>query len=117
MKKFWLCLGIALIMVCWCGEGYLGFGTCPAFGQPYYSDNLSCNPSDPSCYNDYYAAPTADPLSQLLYYVAPPVVVEQGYEPRRGYERHDTGRGGEGRGGEGRGGEGRGESKEGEHHR
>jgi len=113
MKKFWLCLGIALIMACWCGQGYHGFGTCPAFGQAYNSDNLSCNPSDPACYNDYYAAPTADPLSQLLYYVAPPVVVEEPvYEPRRGYERHDAGRGGEGRGGEGRGG-----GKEEEHRR
>lgn len=100
MKKFWLCLGLALIMACWCGEGYQGFGTCPAFGQPYDSGNLSCNPSDPYCYNDYYAAPSADPLSQLLYYVAPPVVeVEPVYRPRQRYERQEPDRGRGGRGG------------------
>ena len=85
MKKFWLCLGIALILACWSGKGYYGFGTCPAFGQPYYDGNLTCDPSDPNCYNDYYAAPTANPLSQLLYYVAPPVVeVQPGYGPAMG---------------------------------
>jgi hypothetical protein len=120
MKKFWLCLGIALIMACWCGQGYHGFGTSPAFGQYYYDDNLSCNPSDPNCYNEYYAAPSADPLSQLLYYVAPPVVVEPGYSygpsygPGPGYEGHGGGyRGGGERGGGGHGG-GHGEGKEGE---
>ncbi len=100
MKKFWLCLGIALILACWSGKGYYGFGTCPAFGQPYYGGNLSCDPNDPTCYNEYYAAPTANPLAQLLYYVAPPVVVVQpAYEPRRGHERQEPRRGGEGRGG------------------
>jgi hypothetical protein len=117
MKKFWLCLWIALILACCCGKGYYGFGTCPAFGQPYYSGDLTCDPSYPNCYNDYYAAPSADPLSQLLYYVAPPVVVVEpnygpSYGPGRGYEGHEGGRGGEGRGGEGRGG-----GKEEEHHR
>jgi hypothetical protein len=100
MKKFWLCLGIALILACWSGKGYYGFGTCPAFGQPYYDGNLSCDPSDPNCYNEYYAAPAANPLAQLLYYVAPPVVVVQpGYGRGRGYEGHEGGHGGEGRGG------------------
>ncbi len=82
MKKFWLCLGLGLILACWCG---LGTGT--AFGQYYgsrgqYYDSrhLSCDPRDPSCYRDYHAAPYADPLSQFLYYVAPPVGRDQSYE-------------------------------------
>jgi hypothetical protein len=53
MKKFWLFLGLTLFLVCWGGGGYYGFGTCPAFGQSYYS------------------APYTNPLSQLLYYLAP----------------------------------------------
>ena len=94
MKKFWLSLGLTLILACWCGGGYYGFGTCPAFGQNYYSPSLSCNPSDPACYNDYYAAPYADPLSQLLYYVAPPVDRDYRYERRETYrERGDRERG------------------------
>ena len=113
MKKFWLCLGIALILACWSGKGYYGFGTCPAFGQPYNDGNLTCDPSDPNCYNEYYAAPTADPLSQLLYYVAPPVVVvEPAYGAGRGHEGHEGGRGGGGNGGGGGGG-----GKQEEHHR
>jgi len=27
MKKFWLSLGLGLILACWCGGGYYGFGT------------------------------------------------------------------------------------------
>ena len=61
MKKFWLTLGLTLMLTCWCGAGYYGFGTSPAFGQDYYTPGLSCNPSDPSCYNDYYAAPICGP--------------------------------------------------------
>ena len=38
------------------GAGYYGLGTGAAFGQDYYNRSLSCNPSDPSCYNDYYRA-------------------------------------------------------------
>jgi hypothetical protein len=53
MKKFWLFFGLTLFLVCWGGGGYHGFGTCPAFGQSYYS------------------APYANPLSQLLYFMAP----------------------------------------------
>ncbi len=78
MKKLWLTLGLTLMLTCWCGVGYYGFGTCPAFGQPY----VSCDPSDPYCYNEYHAAPYADPLSQLLYYVAPPVGRDYRYERR-----------------------------------
>ena len=73
MKKLCLSLGLTLMLTCWCGAGYFGLGTGPAFGQDYYSPSLSCNASDPACYGDYYRAPYADPLSQLLYYVAPPV--------------------------------------------
>jgi hypothetical protein len=90
MKKFWLSLGLTLILAGWCGAGYYGFGASAAFGQ-----YMSCNPNDPYCYNDYYAAPYADPLSQLLYYIAPPVVVEpeRRYEPRQRYERQEPNRG------------------------
>jgi hypothetical protein len=86
MKKFWLSLGLTLMLACWCGEGYYGFGTGAAFGQQnYYAPSLSCNPSDPSCYHDYYSAPYADPLSQWLYYVAPPVGGYQRYERQETY--------------------------------
>ena len=80
MKKFWLSLGLGLILACWCGGGYYGFGTCPAFGQYYDSRHLSCDPRDPQCYREYHAAPYADPLSQFLYYVAPPVSRDQRYQ-------------------------------------
>jgi len=89
MKKFWLTLGLTLMLVYCCGVGYYGFGTSPAFGQDYYHRGLSCNPSDPSCYNDYYRAPSADPLSQLLYYIAPPVEPDYRYQRR---ERRDRDR-------------------------
>jgi hypothetical protein len=92
MKKFWLSLGLTLILACWCGGGYYGFGTGAAFGQDYYSPSLSCNPSDPACYHDYYVAPYADPLSQLLYYIAPPVDRDYRYERRQRYERQETNR-------------------------
>ena len=84
MKKFWLTLGLTLMLTCWCGVGDYGLGTRAAFGQDYYHRGLSCNPSDPSCYNDYYRAPYADPLSQLLYYIAPPV------GPDYRYQRQET---------------------------
>ena len=103
MKKFWLTLGLTLMLTCWCGVGYYGFGTSPAFGQHYYSQGLSCNPNDPNCYNDYYAAPYADPLSQLLYYVAPPVERDYRYEPPQRYEHQEGNRGDRGRGHEDRG--------------
>ncbi len=79
MKKFWLSLGLTLILVCWCGGGYYGFGTCAAFGQSYYS------------------APYADPLSQLLYYIAPQgrdqyYQPPQYYQPSQGYQRRETSR-------------------------
>lgn len=90
MKKFWLSLGLTLILACWCGAGYYGFGTAAAFGQDYYNRSLSCNPSDPSCYRDYYRAPYADPLSQLLYYIAPPVYQDQRYESRQRYQYQET---------------------------
>jgi hypothetical protein len=91
MKKFWLSIGLTLLITCcWCGAGYYGLGTGPAFGQDYYSPSLSCNPSDPSCYNDYYRAPYADPLSQLLYYIAPPVERDYRYEQRQHYQRQES---------------------------
>ena len=95
MKKFWLTLWLTLMLACWCGVGYYGFGTCPAFGQYYDPRGLSCNPSDPYCYNEYHAAPYADPLSQLLYYIAPQgrdqyYAPPQYYEPPQHYERQQT---------------------------
>jgi hypothetical protein len=79
MKKFWFVLGLSLILACWCGGGYYGFGTSAAFGQ-YYDPRVSCDSRDPYCYRDYHAAPYADPLSQFLYYVAPPAGRDQRYE-------------------------------------
>jgi len=92
MKKIWLSLGLSLILACWCGEGYYGFGVCAAFGQSRYSRHLSCDPNDPYCYNDYYSAPYADPLSQFLYFIAPPIGRDQRYETRQRYERQETNR-------------------------
>lgn len=90
MKKFWLSLGLTLMMVCWCGEGYYGSGTDAAFGQDYYAPSLSCNASDPSCYNDYYRAPYADPDSQFLYYATPPVDRDSRYQRQETYrDRRD----------------------------
>ena len=90
MKKFWLSLMLTLMLSCWCGAGNYGLGTGAAFGQDYYAPSLSCNPSDPACYGDYYRAPYADPLSQLLYYVAPPVNRDQRYETRQRYQHQET---------------------------
>jgi len=114
MKKFWLSLGLTFVLACWSGGGYYGFGTCAAFGQGYYSPSLSCNASDPDCYNDYYAAPYADPLSQLLYYVAPPVERDYRYEAPQRYEHQEGYREGRGRGHEGREHEGRGHEDRGQ---
>jgi hypothetical protein len=91
MKKFWLYFGIGLILACWCGGGYYGFGTCKAFGQ-YYDPRLSCDPRDPQCYRDYHAAPYADPLSQFLYYIAPPVGRDQRYDTHQRYQHQETNR-------------------------
>ena len=85
MKKFWLSLGLTVMLVCWCVGGNYGFGSGAAFGQDYYNPSLSCNASDPSCYNDYYRAPyESNPASQFLYYVAPPV------DPDYRYQRRET---------------------------
>jgi hypothetical protein len=79
MKKFWLSLGLTLFFVCLGGGGYYGFGTTPSFGQSYrYAD-----PYDPNGYNNYYSAPRADPLSQLLYYFIPQT---QGDERHRDWQ-------------------------------
>ncbi len=91
MKKLSLSLGLTLMLMCWGGSGNYGLGGGAAFAQDYYTPSLSCNPSDPSCYNDYYRAPYArDPLSQLLYYVAPPVTPDYRYERRQHYQHQET---------------------------
>ena len=82
MKKFWLSLGLTLILTCWCGAGNYGLGTGAAFGQDYYTPSLSCNASDPACYTDYYRAPYSDSSSQYLYYTAPPVDRDYRYQRR-----------------------------------
>jgi hypothetical protein len=87
MKKLCLSLGLTFMLTCWCGAGYFGLGAGPAFGQDYYAPSLSCNASDPACYGDYYRAPYADPLSQMLYYVAPPVSPDYRYQRRE--TRHE----------------------------
>ena len=96
MKKFWLSLSLTLtlMLTCWCGTGSYGLGTAAAFGQDYYAPSLSCNASDPNCYQDYYRAPyAADPLSQFLYYVAPPVDRDYRYQRREtNRERRDRDR-------------------------
>jgi hypothetical protein len=90
MKKFWLSLGLTLILVCLGGGGYYGLGTSPSFGQYY---NYS-NPYDPNGYNNYYSAPQADPLSQLLYYFIPQIQArettqgEWQYKQQRENERY-----------------------------
>jgi hypothetical protein len=121
MKKFWLSLGLGLMLACWCGGGYYGLGTCPAFaqyygyrGQNYDSRHLSCDPRDPSCYRDYHAAPYADPFSQLLYYIAPPVERNQHYDTHQHYQHQEGNRGGQ-EGNHGSQGGGHGEH-EGQHH-
>lgn len=94
MKKLWLSLGLTLMLTCWFGAGDYGLGTGAAFGQDYYTPSLSCNPSDPACYSDYYRAPYArDPLSQFLYYTAPPVDRDYRYQRRETRrERRDRNR-------------------------
>ncbi len=95
MKKFCLILGLLLLSMVLGGLGYHGLETCPAFGQYYYpppppSPYLSCNPSDPYCYYDYYSAPYADPYSQFFYYVVPKLGEELGERHEfRERERHE----------------------------
>lgn len=97
MKKFCLILGLLLLSVALGGPGYHGLETCPALGQYYYPPPppyLSCNPSDPYCYYDYYSAPYTDPSSQFFYYVVPKIgeELEERHEFRergRGHERRE----------------------------
>ena len=95
MKKFWLSLTLTLtlMLTCWCGAGSYGLGTGAAFGQDTYAPSLSCNASDPACYNDYYRAPYSDSDSQYLYYTAPPVDRDYRYQRRETYrEQRDRDR-------------------------
>ncbi|MFA5261984.1 MAG: hypothetical protein WC450_12225 [Candidatus Omnitrophota bacterium] len=114
MKKLWLTLGLTLMLMAGGGQGYQGFGTSPACGQPppYYVPPPYNNPyyyPPPSNYYNYYSAPYSDPLSQFLYYVAPQIGREGGeYEEREhrgreGYEYRGRGREGFEHRGHGRG--------------
>jgi hypothetical protein len=90
MKKFWLTLGLALILTAGGSPGYHGFGNSPASGQPppYPPQQPYYNPyyyPPPYNYYNYYSAPYTDPLSQFLYYVAPQI---EGQEEREEWERH-----------------------------
>ncbi|MHB9074882.1 MAG: hypothetical protein ACYC6G_15310 [Desulfobaccales bacterium] len=102
MKKWWLTLGLALMLTAGGGQGFHGFGAGPACGQPPpYVPPPYNNPyyyPPPYNYYNYYSAPYSDPLSQFLYYVAPQVGREGAYEEwehrgREGYEHRGHGRG------------------------
>ncbi|MFA5183545.1 MAG: hypothetical protein WC405_19730 [Syntrophales bacterium] len=77
MKKLGLTLGLILMLTAWGGQGYQGFRSGPAYGQPApYGPQPYYNPyyyPPPYNYYNYYSAPYADPLSQFLYYVAPQI--------------------------------------------
>ena len=82
MKKFWLSLGLTVMLACWCGEETTVWEPVQLIGQDFYAPSLSCNPSDPACYGDYYRAPYADPRSQYLYYSTPSVDRDYRYQRR-----------------------------------
>jgi len=112
MKKLWLTLGLTLMLMTGGGQGYHGFGTSPACGQPpLYVPPPYNNPyyyPPPSNYYNYYSAPYGDPLSQFLYYVAPQIGGERGYEGwehrgREPYKYRGHGREGSEHRGHGRG--------------
>ncbi len=100
MKKFVLTIGLTFILLGWGWPGYLS-GTAPAFGQPYPPPPGYCDPNYYNCnYNNYYAAPYANPLDQFFYYTVPEIggeIIEQ-HEGReyRGHEGYEHGRGHEG---------------------
>ena len=92
MKKFMLSIGLALTLgLGW--QGYGGFATAPAFGQPPPPPPGYC---DPYYYQCYYSQPYADPLSQFFYYVVPEIGEKVGRREYRKPERHER-RGNEGR--------------------
>jgi len=87
MKKFGLALGLILMLTCWDWQGYYGFGTSQALGQPppYYNYPSYC---DPNYYYNCYSAPYVDPNAQyFLYYVVPRLGEE--LEERQEFERHE----------------------------
>ena len=86
MKKLWLTLSLTIILMAGGGQGYHGFGTGPAFGQPPQYAPPYYNPyyyPPPYNYYNYYSAPYTDPLSQFFYYVVPQV---EGQEEREEWE-------------------------------
>jgi hypothetical protein len=102
MKKFWLTLGLTLILTGWGGPGYLGFDITPALGKrppypppPYYNPYYTPPPSN---YYNYYSAPYTDPFSQFLYYVAPRSRGEEDYEDWENRRRERFAPGHRGRG-------------------
>lgn len=107
MKKFWLSLGLTLVLVGWGWEGSHGLGTRPVHGQPppYYGEPSYC---DPNYYTNCYSAPYVDPNAQFFLYWAIPqiegqILEHRGYEQgREGHERYEH-RGHEGHEGHERG--------------
>ena len=84
MKKFWLSLGLTLMLACWCGEGYYGFGTSCSLRAGLLFSSLSCNPSDPACYRDYYPRPICGPtFPEALLWRSTVMIGDQRYQ------RHD----------------------------
>ena len=100
MKKFWISLGLTLILVGWGWEGSHGLGTRPVCGQPYYAQPYYC---DPNYYDRCYSATYVDPNAKYFLYWAVPQIEGEILEHRRfehereEHERYEH-RGHEGRG-------------------
>ncbi len=94
MKKIWLCLGLALLLL---GGASLGTSPAHAAGVEFY-----IGPGPGYCYGypydycDYYYAPYADPYTQFYFYNVPEFGEEfeehEHFEHRGGHERFEGGR-------------------------
>jgi uncharacterized membrane protein YgcG len=77
MKKFYLSVGLTLILAGCGGEGYYGgYGIYPSFDQPYYYDYPYYSPGpyffqEPYNYYNYYSVPYTNPYYQYPSYSAP----------------------------------------------
>lgn len=74
MKRVWITLGLTLMLMAGGGQGYYGFGTSPACGQPppyvpppYYNPYYYPPPAN---YYNYYGRhmPTLSPSSFIMSY-------------------------------------------------